>query len=238
VLLKENDQVMIETSHAVDWSLGGMHCTDSPHNPGEPLMVVDVSAVKEMISLIAQGHVTGHELNNALDALAWRLLTARLPGGCVQEETIGDDCPHECPVCAEAWPEFDAIATESFTHKVRLSDPDRHPYAAGKNTLHRSICPKVTRFVGRAEPVGAPWSLAGLPAFAHHGMLNNAWASGMQVMTAEEAVEWVRQPATPREGAGYKLCCQCLPTVPGTGTNGNGASGEGYWRAENTVTWG
>jgi hypothetical protein len=237
VLLEENDRVMIESPHAADWFIWGMHCADSPQSPGEPLMVVELSAVKEMIGLVAQGYATGQELHDALDALAWRLWAARNPAGGVQEQTIGDGCPHECPVCVGAWPEFDAIATESLTYKMRLSDSDRHPYAAGKNTLHRSVCPKVARYVGRAEPLGASWSLAGLPAFAHHGVYSTAWASGMQVMTVEEAAEWVRQQVGPEGSAGYRLCGQCLPDVPDTGTHWASVFGAGYWQAENAVTW-
>ncbi|CAG6395009.1 conserved hypothetical protein [Actinacidiphila cocklensis] len=161
------------------------------------------------------------------------------PSSAVDPGQIGDDCPHACPVCLGARAEFDAISIESFTHKVRLSDQDRHPYAAGKNTLHRSYCPKVAQFVGRAEPVEPPWCLAALPAFAHHGVLSTSWAAGMQVMTVEEATEWVGRKTAAPAGTGYKKCRHCLSPVLGTeaGANGEGVPAAGYWSAGSPATW-
>ncbi|MYS19920.1 hypothetical protein GA0115240_114910 [Streptomyces sp. DvalAA-14] len=253
MLLKENDQVMIERSqHAEDWFVWGMYCADSPHSPGGSHFVVELPAVMEMIEMVAQGHVTGGELRQALDDFARRFHAPEQQTGSFgplgrsasfDGRTIGEDCPHGCPVCAGAQAEFDAIAAESLTHKVRLSDPDQHPYAAGKHTLHRSTCPKVARFVGRVEPVGSPRFLAGLPAFAHQGVCSTAWAAGMQVLTTEEAAVWIHHHSGPQDGdPGYKICCQCLPPLPGTTTAPPAAStfGAGYWgwETQSAVTWG
>lgn len=231
---------MIGSPHAEDWFVWGIHCTESPHVPGSWHLVVEFPAVKEMIDLLARGWVTGEELQHALDAFAQRFHTAEEPGSAFEDGLVAEECPHTCPVCAGARAEFDAIAIESFAHKVRLSDPDRYPYAAGKNTLHRSHCPKVVRFVGRAESVEAPWSLAGLPAFAHHGVFSTSWAAGMQVMTLEEATEWIGRKTAPHLGTGYKNCRYCLPPVLESerGTNGEGFVDPGYWNGESPATWG
>lgn len=238
MLLEENDQVMIENPRTEDWFVWGMHSTVVPDAPGALLTVVELPAVKEMISMLAQGYVTGQELHDALDAFAQQISPADPRNDDTEREIIGYDCPLGCPVCAGARAEFDAIAAKSFMHKVRLSDPNRHPYAAGKTTLHLSSCPRVARYVGRAEPVGSPWCLAGLPAFAHHGVCSTTWAAGMQVMTAEEAAEWVRWQTDPRHGTGYKLCCHCLSPVPGPVADAESAFDVTYWPAENAVTWG
>lgn len=236
--LKENDRTMIENPRTEGWFVWGMHSTDLPDAPGVPLLVVELPAVKEMIEMLAQGYVTGHELHEALDAFAQRISPPDSPSYYTERETTGYDCPHACPVCADARAEFDAIATESFMHKVRLADPDRYPYAAGKNTLHRSDCPRVARYVGRAELVGSAWSLACLPAFAHHGVCSTTWAAGMKVMTAEEATEWVRWQTDPRQGTGYKLCCHCLSPVPGPAADEESTFEVNYWPADSTATWG
>ena len=229
---------MIENSYTEDWVVWGMHSTDSPDTPGALLLVVELRAVKETINMFAQGYITWQELHEALDALAQRISPPDSRNGYAEREMNGYDCPHGCPVCAGARAEFDAIATESFMHKMRLADPDRHPYAAGKTTLHRSNCPRVARYVGQADPVGSPWSLAGLPAFAHHGVLSTTWAAGMRVMTAEEAAEWVRWQTDPRQGIGYKLCCHCLSPLPVAVADGENAFDVSYRPAENVVTWG
>jgi hypothetical protein len=238
VLLEENEQVMIENPRTEGWFVWGMHVTVLPDAPDALLTVVELPAVKEMISMLAQGYVTGLELTDALDAFAQQLN----PSEPRDDDTAGDfiayDCPLGCPVCAAARAEFDAIAAKSFLHKVRLSDPNRYPYAAGKSTLHRSGCPRVARYVGRPEPVGSAWSLAGLPAFAHHGVCSTTWAAGMEVMTAEEAADWVRWQTDPRHGTGYKLCCHCLSPIPGAVTDVENAPDVTYWPAENSVTWG
>lgn len=153
------------------------------------------------------------------------------------QDATGEGCPYGCPVCADARAEFDAIAAESFVHKVRLSDPEHYPYAAGRHTLHLSSCPKVARFVGRVEPIGSPFCLAGLASFAHYGVFSTAWAAGMQVMTADEAAEWVRGHGDPHESAGYKACTHCLPPVPGPEGNADKTFDVGYWSAEDVVTW-
>lgn len=221
---------MIETRCAQEWLAWGVHRADSPYTPGESHVVVELAAVKEMIGLVARGHVNEQELLDVLDACAHRLRTADGPydpdgPDYTWEATAAVyDCADDCPVCLEARAEFDAIAAASYTHKVRLSDPAHHPYAAEKNTLHHSSCPRVARFVGHAEPLGSPASLAALPAFAHDDVCTTAWAAGMQVMTAEEAVAWARAQVEPPEGAGYKLCRQCGPEVPGTGTSDPWAS--------------
>lgn len=222
---------------AEDWLVWGIHCTESPYDPGGWHLVVEFPAVKEMIDLLAQGWVTADELHHALDAFAQRFhTTLEEPSSSMDSALVGEDCPHGCSVCAAARSEFDAIAIESFTHKVRLADPERHPYAAGKNTLHRSCCPKVARFVGYAEPLESPWHLAGLPAFAHQGVFSTSWAAGMRVMTVEEAAEWVSLKST---DTGYKRCRHCLPPVMGTewGTTGEGFFDPGYWSVESAVTW-
>ncbi|WP_327287692.1 hypothetical protein [Streptomyces sp. NBC_01198] len=298
-----------------------------PHRPtapwgqaGSPL-VVDLPTIMEMISLLSQGHVSGQQLQQALDIFARRFGTpaeasgrysdtqggypgapndyanagmvdsatghpgaastyaaaqarypsaphgstdtvpghpgpargyadtvsgyAYPPGGQPErpgddryaQDAVGEGCPHGCPVCADARAEFDAIAAESFTHKVRLSDPEHYPYAAGRHTLHLSNCPKVARFVGRVEPIGSPFCLAGLPSFAHHGVFSTAWAAGMQVMTADEAAEWVRGHGDPYDGAGYKACAHCLPPAPGPEASTDNSFDVGYWSAEDVVTW-
>ena len=269
--LGENDHTMFENACAEGWFAWGMHWTDAPEGPAEPSVVVELPAVKEMISLVAQGYVTGAQLHEALDAFADRHRTAERPevpaqrpepppppevqdgpelplnpadlsgaaGGAgdrtapyPDQAAIGDNCPYGCPVCAAARAEFDAIAAESLTHKVRLADPRRHPYAAGKRTLHRSSCPRVARFVGVVEPVGSRWYLAGLPAFAHQGLFSTAWAAGMIVMTQEEAASWVRRQADSLGGTGYRVCCDCLPATPGAGPNGDTAFDDGYWSVE------
>lgn len=153
------------------------------------------------------------------------------------QDAAAEGCPYGCPVCADARAEFDAIAAESFMHKVRLSDPEHYPYAAGKHTLHLSSCPKVARFVGRVEPIGSPFCLAGLASFAHYGVFSTAWAAGMQVMTADEAAEWVRGHGDPHESAGYKACTHCLPPVPGPEGHADRSFDVGYWSAEDVVTW-
>ncbi|MFC4032819.1 hypothetical protein ACFO3J_15165 [Streptomyces polygonati] len=203
--------------------------------------MIELPAVREMIDLVAQGQVTAPELHQALDEFARRFHAPDRPATTFDEETIGEDCPHGCPMCAGARAEFDAIAAESLTHKVRLSDLDAHPYAAGKHTLHRSSCPKVSRFVGRVEPVGSPRFLAGLPAFAHQGVCSTAWAAGMQVLTTEEAAEWIRRKSTQSEAAGYKLCYHCDPPLPVTGyapITGDDTFGSGFWATGEAVTWG
>ncbi|WP_143172562.1 hypothetical protein [Actinacidiphila paucisporea] len=188
--------------------------------------------------MLAQRYVTGQELHEALDAFAQRISPPDYRNHYAEEETTGYDCPHNCPVCIGARPEFDAIAAESYMHKVRHSDPDRYPYAAGKTTLHRSYCPRVARYVGYAEPMGPPWPLAGLPAFAHHGVCSTLWAAGMKIMTAEEATEWVRWQTDPRHGTGYKLCCDCLSPVPAAVSGEESTFDVNYWSADSTVTWG
>jgi hypothetical protein len=270
---------MIETTGTQEWFVWGVHRTDSPHAVGASSVVVELPAVKEMISLVAGGHVEERDLLAALDACTRRPRTADdetavmaadwiMADRIVADRTVAegpaadgpaadgpdggrdvwwgedpddpadaprhecragyedacgsgctDACPEGCPVCLGARAEFDAIAAASYTHKVRLSDPVRHPYAAEKNTLHQRGCARVARFVGHVEPLGSPQSLAALPAFAHHGVCTTAWAAGMQVMTMEEAVAWARRQVEPPDGAGYKLCRHCRPTVPGTGTS-------------------
>lgn len=231
--------MMMENPRTEGWFVWGMHSTELPDASGVPLLVVELPAVKEMIEMLSQGYVTGHELHEALDAFAQRISPQDPRNDSAEEEAAGYDCPHGCPVCAGARAEFDAIAVESFMYKVRLADPDRYPYAAGKTTLHRSNCPRVARYVGRAEPVGSPWPLAGLPAFAHHGVCSTTWAAGMKVLTAEEAIEWVRWQTDPRQGTGYRLCCQCMSPVPGAAvTDEEGTFDIHYWPADSTVTWG
>ncbi|MEE4543330.1 hypothetical protein V2S66_15295 [Streptomyces sp. V4-01] len=206
---------MIEDPRTLEWFVQGVHRTGSPYTPGESHVVVALAAVKEMIGLVARGHVHEQELLDVLDACALRLWTDDDPDGAA----AAYDCTDDCPVCQDARAEFDAIAAASYTHKVRLADPEQYPYAAEKSTLHRSGCPRVARFVGHAEPLGSTASLAALPAFAHDGVCTTAWAAGMQVMAADEAVVWARHQVEPPEGAGYKLCRYCLPAVPGTGTS-------------------
>lgn len=222
----EYDQTVIESRPGEDWLAWAVHGTGSAHAPGAPQVMMELPAVKEMISLVAEGSVTGPELHDALDDFARRLRTSGGAaggaaggtgggtGGCRDDAGIGDDCPHHCAVCAGAREEFDAIAAESLTHKVRLADPDRHPYAAGRHTLHRSSCPQAVRFVGGVEPVGSPCYLAGLPPFAHRGVCSTAWAAGMQVLTEREAAEWVRRQTGPYGGSGFRRCGGCLPPVP------------------------
>lgn len=228
---------MIENSYTEGRVVWGKHSADSPETPGgTPLLMVELRTAKEMINMFAQGYITGQELHEALDTFAQWVNTPDSANGRTETAISGYDCPHGCPVCAGARAEFEAIATESFMYKVRLTDPDRHPYAAGKSTLHRSNCPRVARYVGQA--MGSPWSLAGLPAFAHHGVFSTTWAAGMQVLTAEEAAEWVRWQTDPHQGVGYKLCCQCLSPVPAAVTDGDGAFDADYQTAEDVVTWG
>lgn len=229
---------MIDNSHTEDWVVWGAHSNESPDAPGAPLLVVELRAAKEMINLCAQGYITWQELHESLDAFAQWTGPPYSQNGYTEREMNGYDCPLGCPVCVGARAEFEAIAIESFMHKMRLADPDRHPYAAGKTTLHRSNCPRVALYVGQAERVGSPWSLAGLPAFAHHGRLSTTWAAGMQVMTTEEAAEWVRWQSDPRQGVGYKLCCHCLSPVSVAVADGENAFDVGYRPAENVVTWG
>lgn len=238
MLLEENSQVMIENPRTEDWLVWGMHSTVAPDAPDTLLTVIELPAVKEMIDMLVQGYVTGQELHEALDAFAQRLSPPDPPYEDTETAFTGYDCPLGCPVCVSARAEFDAIAAESFMHKVRLSDPDLYPYAAGRTTLHLSSCLRVARYVGRAEPEGSPWSLAGLPAFAHHGVCSTTWAAGMQVMTADEAAEWVRWQNDPRHGSGYKLCCHCLSPVPAAMPDEESAFAITYWPAENAVTWG
>lgn len=230
--------MMMENPRTDGWFVWGVHSTDLPGAPGVPLLVVELPAVKEMIEMLAQGYVTGQELHEALDAFAQRISPQDSRNDYAETAVTEYDCPHGCPVCAGARAEFDAIAVESFMHKVRLADPDRYPYAAGKTTLHRSNCPRVARYVGRAEPVGSPWLLTDLPAFAHHGVCSTTWAAGMKVLTAEEATEWVRWQTDPRQGTGYKLCCHCLSPVPGVVANEESAFDVNYWSVDSTVTWG
>lgn len=238
VVLKEDDQMMIENSHTTDWFVWGMQSTDPPGAPDALLLMVELRAVKEMINMFARGDITGQEFHDAMDTFAQWVSPPGSRNGYAEREINGYDCPHGCAVCADARAEFDAIATESFMYKMRLADPDRHPYAAGKNTLHRSNCPRVARYVGPAEPVGSPWSLAGLPAFAHHGVFSTTWAAGMRVMTAEETSEWVRWHNDPRHGMGFKLCCYCLSPVPVAVMDGENVFDVSYQPAETVVTWG
>lgn len=229
---------MIENTHVMDWVVRGTRSTDFPDAPGAPLLMVELRAVKEMINMFTQGYITGPEFHEAVDSFAQWMSPPDYRNGYTDSMINGYDCPHGCPVCAGARAEFDAIAAESFMHKMRLADPDRHPYAAGKTTLHRSNCPRVARYVGQAEPVGSPWSLAGLPAFAHHGVFSTTWAAGMRVMTAEEAAEWVRWQTDPHQGIGYKLCCHCLSPVQVAVTDGETVFDVSYQTAETVVTWG
>lgn len=312
---------MIESPYLEDRLLRGLLRPDTAQGLSGSPLVVDLPTVVEMLTLVSQGHVSGQQLQQALDLFARRFGTpaetsggyadtssghtgapndfanagpvdgaagypgawgqyadtqtryanaphgstdtvpghpapprayadtasgyAYLPNG--QQNRLGDDhtgedatgegCPYGCPVCADARAEFDAIAAESFTHKVRLSDPEHYPYAAGRHTLHLSNCPKVARFVGRVEPLGSPFCLAGLPPFAHHGLFSTAWAAGMQVMTADEATEWVRRHDDPHERAGYKACAHCLPPTPGPEGNADNSLNISYWSAEDVVTW-
>ena len=238
MLLEVNDQVMIESPRTDDWFVWGVHFACAPYAPGDLFAVVELSAVQEMISMVAQGHIAGLQLNDALDTFVRRNGPPDPGIDDADTEILGYECPHGCPVCTGARAEFDAIAVESFVHKVRLTDPDRYPYAVGKSTLHRSSCPRVIRYVGRADPPGSPWSLAGLPAFAHHGVCSTTWAAGMQVLTAEEAAEWVGWQTDSSDGAGYKLCCHCLSPVPGAAVDDEGTFDITYWSAENAATWG
>ncbi|MBY8882201.1 hypothetical protein [Actinacidiphila acidipaludis] len=241
MLLEVNDQVVFEGPRTDDWFVWGVHSARTPYAPGGLLTVVEVSAVKEMIGMVAQGYISGQQVAEALDTLALRVGPPEPEDAEGETEILGYDCPHGCPVCLGARAEFDAIATESFVHKMRLADPDRYPYAAGKTTLHRSVCPRVARYVGRAEPVGSPWCQAGLPAFAHHGVCSTTWAAGMQVLTADEAAEWVSWQTDPRHGGGYKLCCHCLsplPGPPGLAADDQGGFDVTYWPADNAAAWG
>lgn len=133
----------------------------------------------------------------------------------------GSDCPAGCTVCAGAKAEFDALAEKSKMHKKRLLEPEAHPYAAGKHTLHRSLCARVKEHLGTAGSDNRPFRRDDLSfrredlrEFAHHGYRNAGWAALMTVMTANEAVEWTRARVGPRGGTKYKLCHICQPECP------------------------
>ncbi|MEU0634356.1 hypothetical protein [Streptomyces sp. NPDC005989] len=125
-------------------------------------------------------------------------------------------CPVTCEKCSAAADEFRAIRTESLAQRRRFDDLDVYPYAAGKRTLHRSVCKEVREAVGRVEGDDSPWVKSALRQFAHTGGMTTGWAALMRLMTDQETDSWIRARIGPRGGTKYRLCRVCRPDLPET----------------------
>lgn len=126
-------------------------------------------------------------------------------------------CAAGCRVCADAAEQFHTIRAQSLVQRRRFDEPERYPYAAGKHTLHRSVCREIEQSVGHIEGDDSMWMHGALTRFAHDGTLNSGWATHKRVMEPGEAAAWVKERIGPRGGHRYRLCRICTPTPPEAG---------------------
>ncbi|MFJ3671217.1 hypothetical protein ACIPSE_32630 [Streptomyces sp. NPDC090106] len=91
----------------------------------------------------------------------------------------------------EAGPGSSNGPAESVKRPRRLDAPDRYPYAAIKQTLHRAGCRKVEQSFGSADDVPEG-----------------------TVLDVQEAAAWVGERVGPRGGLRYRLCGVCEPETP------------------------
>ncbi|MFG2569178.1 hypothetical protein ACGFR6_27595 [Streptomyces sp. NPDC048567] len=136
----------------------------------------------------------------------------------------GPDHSPDCTRCAEARPELEKIRDFALAQRERFTDQTRHPYVAGKTSLHRSSCSTVEDLAQQGRPLSwgektessADVFEGELLGFAHADVLS-AYKPNFTVMTAQEAAGWVQARTGPRGGTRFRLCKVCTPDLPASG---------------------
>ncbi|MFG3517597.1 hypothetical protein [Streptomyces bobili] len=185
---------------------------------------VELPAVLELLERIGHGRVTAHDARSVLLKSADLLYDTLRAWECEEPDDLRNACREAggCVLCEKNRSWFEAVLDEADERWQRLQQPEKYPFAAGRQGIHETSCSVVRRETPSeyARPTGEAYAAA-LNAFGHtvdphscgeHFEGSRAYPR-FDVMTGEEAKAWIRERTGPKGGRNFKRCQRCAPAV-------------------------
>lgn len=185
---------------------------------------VELPAVLELLERIGDGRVTAHDARSVLLKSVDLLYDPLRCWEAEDPDDLRNACLEAggCVLCEKHRSWFDGLLAKADDRWQRLQQPEKYPFAAGRQGLHETSCSVVKREMPSdyVRPTGEDYVVA-LNAFSHTGDPHSSSEDfegsrnypRFEVMTPEEARAWIAERTGPKGGRNYKRCQRCAPAL-------------------------
>jgi hypothetical protein len=182
---------------------------------------VELPAVLELLERIGDGRVSAPAAHSVLLRAADLLYGPLRCWEAEDSNALRNECRESggCALCEQHRAQFDALLDMAGERWRRLQQPEKYPFAAGRQGIHETSCSVVLREMPSdfSRPTGEAYA-SELNVFSHTLVARGNFVASrgyprFDVMTLEEARAWTAERTGPKGGRNYRRCQRCAPAL-------------------------